>query len=155
VSPCYSTLKNDYRQYDIDLEIIHHSELINKLIKEGRLKLHGNGELGKVMFHDSCYLGRYNGIYKAPREAISSVIGRAPTEMERCYERSFCCGAGGGRMWMEEAIGRRINLERIQEAIAPYTRFVRAEREKMREMEGRFKELKLEIGRLKGQLEKM
>ncbi len=114
---CYSTLKNDYRQYGVELEVIHHTELINKLIKEDKLKLNGIGELGNVVFHDSCYLGRYNGIYKAPREAVASVIGQAPTEMKRSYERSFCCGAGGGRMWMEESIGRRINLERVDEAL--------------------------------------
>ncbi len=114
---CYSTLKNDYRQYGADLEVIHHTEFINGLIKEDKLKLHGNGNLGNVMLHDSCYLGRYNGIYEAPREAITSATGRAPTEMKRYYDRSFCCGAGGGRMWMEEAIGKRINLERVQEAL--------------------------------------
>ncbi len=114
---CYSTLKNDYRQYGIELEVIHHSELINRLIKENKLKLNGAADLGKVVFHDSCYLGRYNDIYQAPREAIASVTGRAPTEMERHSQSSFCCGAGGGRMWMEESIGKRINLERVEEAL--------------------------------------
>lgn len=114
---CYSTLKNDYRQYGVDLEVIHQTELINRLIKEDKLKLNGSGDLGKVILHDSCYLGRYNGIYEAPREAITSATGWAPTEMKRYYDRSFCCGAGGGRMWLEEAIGKRINLERVQEAL--------------------------------------
>jgi len=114
---CYSTLKNDYRQYGMELEVIHHSELINRLIKEGKLKLNGTGDLGNVVFHDSCYLGRYNGIYEAPRETVASVTGQAPTEMKRHYERSFCCGAGGGHMWMEESIGKRINLERVEEAL--------------------------------------
>ncbi len=114
---CYSTLKNDYRQYGVELEVTHHTELINKLIQENKLKLNGTGDLGNVVFHDSCYLGRYNEIYQAPREAIASVTGQAPTEMKRRYERSFCCGAGGGRMWMEEAIGKRINLERVEEAL--------------------------------------
>ena len=114
---CYSTLKNDYRQYGVELEVIHHAELLNKLIKEDKLKLNGTTDLGNVVFHDSCYLGRYNGIYEAPRKAVASVTGQAPIEMKRRYDRSFCCGAGGGRMWMEEIIGKRINSERVEEAL--------------------------------------
>jgi len=115
---CYNTLKNDYRQYGLELEVIHHTELINNLMKVGKLPLNMNEtDLGNVVFHDSCYLGRYNGIYDAPREVIASVTGRAPTEMDRHLEKSFCCGAGGGRMWMEESMGTKINVARVEEAL--------------------------------------
>jgi Fe-S oxidoreductase len=114
---CYSTLKNDYRQYGAELEVIHHSQLIADLIGEGRLKLDGAEDLGRVVFHDSCYLGRHNMIYQAPRKVIASATGREPAEMARHHNRSFCCGAGGGRMWMEEPIGKHINVARIEEAL--------------------------------------
>jgi len=115
---CYTTLKNDYRQYGADFEVVHHTELIDNLLTEGRLKLSGDGNLGKVIFHDSCYLGRYNDIYEAPRNAVMAAAGRIPLEMERNHSNSFCCGAGGGRMWLEESIGERINLNRVEEALA-------------------------------------
>jgi len=114
---CYNTLKNDYRQYGIELEVVHHAELISNLLKDGELKLNGATNLSEVVFHDSCYLGRYNMIYEAPRDVIASVTGQAPTEMEHHHDNSFCCGAGGGRMWMEESTGKRINLARTEEAL--------------------------------------
>jgi len=115
---CFTTLKNDYRQYGIELEVIHHSELIAQLLAGGRLKLNKqvNG-LGKMLFHDSCYLGRHNDIYEPPREAIRLATGSAPAEFGRSGRDSFCCGAGGGRMWQEEQSGERINLKRVKEAL--------------------------------------
>jgi len=114
---CFSTLKNDYRQFGMELDVVHHTELFNQLIKENRLILNWTGDLGNMVFHDSCYLGRHNGIYGIPRETIASVTNQTPSEMQRHHEMSFCCGAGGGRMWMEESIGKRINLERVEEAL--------------------------------------
>lgn len=109
---CFNTLKNDY-----GLEVIHHSELISKLLKEGKLKFKSAAKPGKVVFHDPCYLGRHNGMYEQPREIIAIAAGEKPAEMGRSREKSFCCGAGGGRMWMEEYTGTRINRTRVKEAL--------------------------------------
>ncbi len=115
---CFTTLKNDYRQYGLELEVIHHSELINRLMNEGKLKLAGAvSDLGNVLFHDSCYLGRHNDVYQAPREVLTKATGEAPGEFGRNLDNSFCCGAGGGRMWLEEHSGTRINRERVKEAL--------------------------------------
>ena len=114
---CYHTLKNDYSQYGADFEVIHHTELIERLICEGRLRLGAGSLPGKVVFHDSCYLGRYNAIYEAPRKVIASATGQVPAEMQRKRNRSFCCGAGGGHMWMKETAGQSINAVRTEEAM--------------------------------------
>ena len=114
---CFSTLKNDYRQYGLDVEVVHHSVLIAELLRKGTLKPSRAVDPGTIVFHDSCYLGRHNEIYDPPREVIAQVTGRKPAEMERNRKDSFCCGAGGGRMWMEEHLGTRINLERVSEAL--------------------------------------
>jgi len=114
---CYNTLKNDYPRFGADFEVLHHSELISQLAESGELKLNGSAQVGKVVFHDSCYLGRYNHIFDQPRELIARATGQPPLELERSRARSFCCGAGGGRMWMEENSGRRINIERVSEVL--------------------------------------
>jgi Fe-S oxidoreductase len=115
---CLSTIRNDYRQYGLEVEVIHHSQLIQELLKDGKLKLTRElQELGTIIFHDSCYLGRHNDIYDEPRELLATVSGTAPAEFGKNRENSFCCGGGGGRMWMEEHTGTRINLTRVDEAM--------------------------------------
>jgi Fe-S oxidoreductase len=114
---CYTTLKNDYVQFGLDALVIHHSEFLNNLVKTGRLKVSGADGFGKIVFHDSCYLGRYNHLYDPPRELIHTAAGKNPAEMDRIRDKSFCCGAGGGRMWMEESPEHRLNLNRVREAL--------------------------------------
>ena len=116
---CLTTLKNDYRQYGLELEVVHQSELVAGLIREGRIKLEGNDQrLGKISYHDPCYLGRHNDVFDAPRSVVQAVTGAAPQEAERHGRNSFCCGAGGGRMWMEEFTGERVNHARVDELLA-------------------------------------
>ena len=116
---CFTTIGRDYKQQGFELEMVHHTQLLNTLVKEGRLKpiAPAAADAKKLTYHDPCYLGRHNQIYEPPRELLESA-GVAVSEMPRNQERSFCCGAGGGRMWMEEKIGSRINLNRVDEAIA-------------------------------------
>jgi Fe-S oxidoreductase len=113
---CFTTIGRDYAQSGFELEMIHHTQLLNTLIKEGRLKPSPHKSEKKLTYHDPCYLGRHNQIYAPPRELLEA-SGCDVEEMPRNKERSFCCGGGGGRMWMEEKLGTRINLNRVDEAI--------------------------------------
>ncbi len=112
----YNCLKNEYPQFGGEFEVIHHSQYIAELIKEGRLKLKNNIDKS-ITYHDGCYLGRHNSVYDEPRKVISSLPGVKFKEMARCKNKSFCCGAGGGHMWMEEKTGVRISEMRTEQAL--------------------------------------
>jgi len=113
---CFNTLSNEYPQLGGNYEVIHHTQLLARLVKEGKLKPVTPID-EKITYHDPCFLGRHNKVYTPPREIMEQVPGVQAQEMHRCKERGFCCGAGGARMWMEERIGKRINAERIEEAL--------------------------------------
>ena len=112
----YNMLKNEYPQLGGEFEVVHHSQYIAELIQTGRLKLKKNVDK-KVTYHDGCYLGRHNDVYNEPRRVVKSIPGVQLKEMERCRSRSFCCGAGGGHMWMEEKVGTRISVMRTEQAL--------------------------------------
>ncbi|NGO72583.1 (Fe-S)-binding protein [Streptomyces boncukensis] len=114
---CFNTIANEYPQLGGEYEVIHHTQLLQHLIDEGRLVPVTPVE-GLITYHDPCYLGRHNQVYTPPREIIGRVPGLRNEEMHRHKERGFCCGAGGARMWMEERIGKRINNERVDEALS-------------------------------------
>ena len=114
---CFNTLANEYPQLGGDYEVIHHTQLLQHLVDEGRL-IPVKPVEGLITYHDPCYLGRHNKVYTPPREIIAKVPGLRNEEMHRHKERGFCCGAGGARMWMEERIGKRINNERVDEALS-------------------------------------
>ena len=112
----YNTLKKDYRQLGGDYKVMHHTEYLAQLLAEGRLDLK-RPLAAKAVYHDSCYLGRYNEVYAQPRAVLKEIPGIELVEMERHHKRGFCCGAGGGRMWMEELLGTKINDNRVAQAL--------------------------------------
>ncbi|MDP9443141.1 MAG: (Fe-S)-binding protein [Actinomycetota bacterium] len=163
---CFNTLKNEYGQlgeHSVELDVVHHTQLLNRLVREGRLTpvappdVIGNGRgtdgtprSRTITYHDPCYLGRHNDVYRPPRELLEVIPDAEFTEMPRNSRRSFCCGAGGARMWMEERIGQRINLNRTDEAVAtgaehiatgcPFCRIMLSDGLTMRQSEGTARE---------------
>jgi Fe-S oxidoreductase len=113
---CFNTIKNEYPQFGGDYEVVHHSQLLAELVSAGRL---GGGVAGeaRVAFHDSCYLGRYNGEFEAPRAALRAA-GVQLVELERRRENGLCCGGGGGKMWFEAPAVKEVNRIRLEEALA-------------------------------------
>lgn len=122
---CFNTLKNEYPAFGAQYDVVHHTTFLAELIEQGKLKPKKN-EMGEVTFHDSCYLGRWNDVYDSPREILKAIPELNLTEMKRTKNKGLCCGAGGARMFMEETIGKRINVERTEEALGTGAKVIAA-----------------------------
>jgi heterodisulfide reductase subunit D len=116
---CFNTLKNEYPALGGNYDVVHHTQLLQGLINDGKLTVEGGSFKGKkITFHDPCYLGRGNGVYEAPREIIQKLDSEL-VEMKRCKQKGFCCGAGGAQMWKEAEPGNKeVNIERTEEALS-------------------------------------
>ncbi len=145
---CFNTIKNEYKDFGGNYEVVHHSQYIAELVRDGRLKP-TKGVDETVTFHDSCYLGRWNGIYEEPRSVISSIPSARVVEMKSNHDQSMCCGAGGGRMFMEEKTGKRVNIARTEQALetnagvvassCPFCMTMLTDGVKSKEMQGKVK----------------
>jgi Fe-S oxidoreductase len=123
---CFNTLKNEYAQLGLELEVLHHTQVLNRLVRDGALRpvaapadtARSDGGPRTITYHDPCFLGRHNQVYSPPRDLLAALPGLQLAEMPRHGEKSFCCGAGGAQMWKEESLGTRVNAERTREALA-------------------------------------
>jgi Fe-S oxidoreductase len=111
-----NSLRNEYAEFGTNVEVVHHTQLIAELLADGRIDV--DASLAGAIYHDPCYLGRHNGEYDAPRAIVARLSTDAPREFALSREKSMCCGAGGGRMWIDETIGKRINVLRVEQALA-------------------------------------
>ncbi|HEY6410084.1 MAG TPA: (Fe-S)-binding protein, partial [Ktedonobacteraceae bacterium] len=114
---CFNTIKNEYPQLGGDYEVVHHTVFIDSLLVNNTITLPESFDQRKLTYHDPCYIGRYNDVYDEPRHVLNVLNSNGVTEMRRNRNKSFCCGGGGGRAWMEEKIGTRVNQARVNEAL--------------------------------------